>query len=181
VNKVINEQFPLHLSAAVRRYQHFKEAQYTVQTTIRRLQEREQAFLEKATCVLSEMENANVLGRLYAHKEEIFHSLTANQMAAAHFLQIQQSFDGFITESALNPQPNNYRNTHRESSGAPLDPKFQARWVEPITLEESENPLQEEADRIEDCLRSQLHDCDRGRFVRLLPMPPSAPLPASTS
>jgi hypothetical protein len=39
VNKVINEQFPLHLSAAVRRYQHFKEAQYTVQTTIRRLQE----------------------------------------------------------------------------------------------------------------------------------------------
>jgi hypothetical protein len=38
MNKVINEQFPLHLSAAVRRYQHFK-AQYMVQTTIRRLQE----------------------------------------------------------------------------------------------------------------------------------------------
>jgi hypothetical protein len=40
---------------------------------------------------------------LYAHEEEIFHSLTANQMAAARFLRIQQSLDGFITESALNP------------------------------------------------------------------------------
>jgi hypothetical protein len=54
-------------------------------------------------CVLSEMENTNILGRLYAHEDEILHSLTANQMAAAHFLRIQQSFDGFITESALNP------------------------------------------------------------------------------
>ena len=93
-------------------------------------------------CVLSEMENANVLGRLYAHEKDIFHSLTANQMAAARFLRIQQSFDGFIAESALNPRPNNYRNTRRESSGAPLDPKFHARWVEPITPEESEDPLQ---------------------------------------
>ena len=165
VNKVINEQFPLHLSAAVRRYQHFKEAQYTVQTTIRRLQEREQAFLEKAMCVLSEMENANILGRLYAHEEDIFHSLTANQVAAARFLRIQQSFDGFITESALNPRPNNYRNTRRGSSGAPLDPKFQTRWAEPITPEESEDPLREEADRIEDHLRSKLHERNRGRFI----------------
>jgi hypothetical protein len=117
-------------------------------------------------CVLSEMENANILGRLYAHEEEIFHSLTANQMAATRFLRIQQSFDGFITESALNPRPNNYRNTRCESSGVPLDPKFQARWVEPITPEESEDPLQEEADRIEDHLRSKLHERNRGCSVR---------------
>jgi hypothetical protein len=116
-------------------------------------------------CVLSEMENANILGRLYAHEEDIFHSLTANQAAAARFLRIQQSFDGFITESALNPRPNNYRNTRRGSSGAPLDPKFQTRWAEPITPEESEDPLREEADRIEDHLRSKLHERNRGRFI----------------
>jgi hypothetical protein len=101
VNKIINQKFPLHLSAAIKRYQHFQEEKYCAQQHIQRLQEQEYKYLEKAMCVLSELENANVLGCIIAHGDEILHSLTADQRAANQFTKIMQSSKGTIPQSVI--------------------------------------------------------------------------------
>src|SRR5882757_7161019 len=106
VNRIINEQMPLHLSAAIRHYQHHKDAQYSAQQQIRDLQDQEQRCLERAMCALSELENANVLGCLLAHGDEILHSLTADQSAAGRFCRIMHHFEGTITQSAIDAAPN---------------------------------------------------------------------------
>src|SRR5882757_5414575 len=106
VNHIINEQMPLHLSAAIRRYQHHKDAQYSAQRQIRDLQDQEQRYLERAMCVLSELENANVLGRLLAHGDEILHSLTSDQVTAGRFCRIMHHFEGTITQSTIDAAPN---------------------------------------------------------------------------
>src|SRR6267154_2358041 len=106
VNRIINEQMPLHLSAAIRSYQHYKDAQYGHQQRIRDLQDQEQRHLERATCVLSELENANVLGPLIAHGDEILHSLTADQSATGCFCHIMHHFEGTITQSTIDAAPN---------------------------------------------------------------------------
>src|SRR6267154_536770 len=106
VNRIINEQMPLHLSAAIRRYQHYKDAQYGHQQRIRDLQDQEQRHLERAMCILSELENANVLGRLIAHGDEILHSLTSDQSATSRFCCIMHYFEGTITQSVIDATPN---------------------------------------------------------------------------
>src|SRR6267154_3394806 len=52
---------PLHLSATIRRYQHHKDTQYSAQQQIHDLQDKEHRHLEKAMCILSKLENTNVL------------------------------------------------------------------------------------------------------------------------
>src|SRR6267154_3491456 len=68
-------------------------------------------------CVLSELENANILGRLFAHGDEILHGPTANQSAACRFCRIMHHFEGTITQSvidtALNPLCASYINSER--------------------------------------------------------------------
>src|SRR5882757_9478325 len=108
---------PLHLSATIRRYQHHKDAQCSTQRQIRDLQDQEQRYLERAMCALSELENANVLGRLLAHGDEILHSLTADQSAAGRFCRIMHHFEGTITQSTidatLNPLCASYISSER--------------------------------------------------------------------
>ena len=41
ITKIVDDKFPIDLSAALRRYQHFKEEQYAAQAKIKQLQERE--------------------------------------------------------------------------------------------------------------------------------------------
>src|SRR6267154_110148 len=106
VNRIINEQMPLHLSAAIRHYQHHKDAQYGHQQQIHDLQDQEQRHLERAMCALSELESANVLGRLITHGDEILHSLTSDQSAAGRFCHIMHHFEGTITQSAIDAAPN---------------------------------------------------------------------------
>src|SRR6267154_1531324 len=106
VNRIINEQMPLHLSTAIRRYQHHKDTQYSAQQQIHDLQDQEHRYLERAMCVLSELENANVLGRLMAHGDEILHSLTSDQAAAGRFCRIMHHFEGTITQSAIDAARN---------------------------------------------------------------------------
>jgi hypothetical protein len=62
INRVLNENFPLALSTAIRCYQFYKEEQYAAQQWIKCLQAKEQNCLDKALCALSELENANTLG-----------------------------------------------------------------------------------------------------------------------
>ena len=109
VNKIINQKFPLHISAAIKRYQHFQEEKYSSQQHIHRLQEREHKYLEKAMCVLSELENANVLGRIVAHDDDILDSLAADHRTARQFLKIARSFEGTIPQSAIDARANPFR------------------------------------------------------------------------
>src|SRR6267154_1370074 len=57
-------------------------------------------------CVLSELENANVLGCLMAHGDEILHSLMSDQVTAGRFCRIMHHFEGTITQSAIDAAPN---------------------------------------------------------------------------
>src|SRR6267154_1718389 len=57
-------------------------------------------------CILSELENANVLGRLIAHGDEILHSLTSDQFATGCFCRIMHHFEGTITQSMIDATSN---------------------------------------------------------------------------
>jgi hypothetical protein len=109
VNKIINQQFPLHISAAIKQYQHLQEKKYSAQQHIRCHQEREFKYLEKAMCMLSELENANVLGRIVAYDDDILHCLAADHHAAGQFLKITRSFEGTIPQSAIDTRTNPFR------------------------------------------------------------------------
>jgi hypothetical protein len=62
VQQVVEDQFPLHLSAALKCYHFYKCSQYQVQHHIHLLKEREYRYMEKALGILKQLENANVLG-----------------------------------------------------------------------------------------------------------------------
>jgi hypothetical protein len=120
VNKILNDKFPLVISAAVRRYQYYQEEKYAAQAKIRRLQERENQCLEKAMCVLSDLENTNILGRLACFEDEVYHDLTHDQIAAHEFLKVIHTYTGVITTSALDAAPNPWRKHFTSLSNADL-------------------------------------------------------------
>src|ERR1700674_927963 len=159
INRVLNENFPLVLSAAVRRYQFYKEEQYAAQERIRRLQEKERNCLEKAMCVLSEMENANVIGRLFLYEDEILNALTHNQPAASLFLRAIHPFRGVIPTSALDSTRNPWRNKF-PSRTIPANRTLYQRLQRCSSKErnhiEVENLLQESTDEMQARLRAQL-------------------------
>ena len=84
VNHIINMYFPLDLSTTVRQYQHFHETEYAIQCTNCKLQEKEMRYIEKAVGVLQKLENANVLGRLLTHKDEIYDILLRESKGKFH-------------------------------------------------------------------------------------------------
>jgi len=71
INKVLNEYFPYHISAAVRQYQYYHNTQYSIQQMIKHLQDKEYKYLEKAMEVLLGLKSANFIGRLLVHKDII--------------------------------------------------------------------------------------------------------------
>ena len=106
VNKVINEYFPLHLSASIRQYQYYKDTQYSIQQAIRHLQEKNMCYMEKAIGILTGLENANVIGRLLAHSDILAMELAPNPAANAHYSNAVTGFRGAITQSALDTTAN---------------------------------------------------------------------------
>ena len=89
-------------------------------------------MLEKAVSILSELETANVLGRLVVHNEETLDRLTADQHAADQYLRLASTFKGTVPQSGLDPHPNAYRRStfrrpHPQHS-QPLDPKFDSAY-----------------------------------------------------
>ena len=109
MSKVVNEYFPYDLLAAVWQYQFYKSTQYALQRTIQATRAKELKYSEKALEVLSEMENANVLGRLLAHMDVLSMALAPN--TDTHFACIKaiRNFDGPITETALDAHVNRHR------------------------------------------------------------------------
>jgi hypothetical protein len=118
ISKVMDQRFPIALSAGLKQYQHFKQKQYDAQAKARalrecltRLQNRENNALEAAVGVLSEMENANFMGRLFCVEDEVLHQLAHHPIHADHFIRVGLAFAGTITQSPLNPLPNLWRSS----------------------------------------------------------------------
>jgi hypothetical protein len=102
VNQVINTHFPRDLAAGVRQYQYFKRGQYSIQKTIRELQEKEMRYIERSCEVLSELEMANVLGRFLAHLDEAIRTLQDQPSLQTHlsFARCISGFSGQIPYNA---------------------------------------------------------------------------------
>jgi hypothetical protein len=118
ISKVVDQRFPIALSAGLKQYQHHKRKQYDAQAKARvlrerltRLQNRENGALEAAVGVLSEMENANFMGRLFCVEDEVLHQLAHHPIHADHFIHVGLAFAGTITQSPLNPLPNLWRSS----------------------------------------------------------------------
>jgi hypothetical protein len=181
LNKILNKKFPLVISAAVRRYQYYQEEKYLTLNKIRRLQEKENECLEKAMCVLSDLENTNILGRLTCFEDEVYHDLTHDQIAAYEFLKVIHTYQGVITTSALDGTPNPWRKhfiTGLDSSltfkprtpikpcpaslralafSRPLKTRLDHCSSKERNHNEVEDLFHENADTIEERLRQRLH------------------------
>jgi hypothetical protein len=107
INHVINNYFPYDLSAGVRQYQFYKKKEYQVQCHIRDLQHQEMHYLEKAMGLLSELENANILGRLLAHTEIMQSTICdTDPLAIIPFRHVADTFAGNITQSVTDTYVN---------------------------------------------------------------------------
>jgi len=113
---VVESHFPIALDAAFKHYKYFQEKKYSAQAKIQELQSRlerahnnENLALEKAMCVLSEMENANFMGRLFCYEDDILHHLSSHPHDAHTFVHHALNFEGPITQSGLDPTPNPHR------------------------------------------------------------------------
>jgi hypothetical protein len=115
VNHVINNYFPYDLSARVWQYQFYKEKEYQVQHRIRDLQHQEMHYLEKAVGLLSELENANVLGCLLTHME-VIHSMIrdTDPLAIIPFKHVADTFASDITQSATDTRVNVHQKTLKD-------------------------------------------------------------------
>ena len=116
IASVVKTHFPIALDAAFQRYKYFQEKKYRARAKTQELQSRlewardnENLALEKAMCVLSEMENANFLGRLVCYEDEILHRLSSHPQAGHTFVRHALDFEGPITQSGLDPTPNPHR------------------------------------------------------------------------
>jgi hypothetical protein len=103
INHIINNFFPYDLAATIHQYQYFRETQYAIQASIHHLQEKEMRYLKHAVGTLSELENANVLGRLLAHDGDIVEYLITKGTPGSYltYAKLSNSFKGQVTQSTL--------------------------------------------------------------------------------
>ena len=71
-------------------------------------------YAEKALEVLSEMENANVLGHLLAHIDVLSMALAPKPDTHFTYIKAIKGFDGDITETMLDPHINRHRSPIKE-------------------------------------------------------------------
>jgi hypothetical protein len=95
VDYIIQEHLTFDVQAGVQQFCHYDNARQALATTITNLQEKQMHYLERSMEVLSDLENANVLGRILAHHEEFDDNPKAY---AAFFLKVAP-FRGYITNS----------------------------------------------------------------------------------
>jgi len=186
VRQVVEDQFPLHLSAALKRYHFFKRQQYHLQRHVRILKEREYRYTEKAIEVLSQLENANVLGRLCAHENDLLTQLTADHKRPDIFLEVLRSYSGPVTVSALDaranpfragakdhhlrpdaqdkPRPGNHVSEYCPRCKHDVLPGHNEACKKEQLRQLAEERLQATADRIEDTLREKLHQRPQSRI-----------------
>src|SRR6202789_1244367 len=186
VRQVIEDQFPLPLSAAFKRSHHYRRQQYYLQHHTRLLKAREEKYTEKAIEVLSQLENANVIGRLCAHEDDLLRQLTADHKRSDLFFELLRSYSGPVTLSALDARANPFRtgaNKHHlrpdaQDKPRPADltreycprckhavlPGHNDACKKEQLRQLAEERLQATADRIEDTLREKLHQRPQSRI-----------------
>src|SRR5712691_7567656 len=123
VNKVIDAHFPHDLATGVRQYQHYNETWYSIQKTIRELQAKEMRYLERAVEVLSELECANVIGRLLAHLNTLSEVLVQDVQAHLQFSNRVSGFQGHIptnTHDLTKPLMRTNLEVHTRTLSQPL-------------------------------------------------------------
>ena len=102
IDHIVEQFCPLDLAAAICQYQYYKDTQYAIWVSIKQLQEKEMRYVKRAVKILSDLENANAVGRILAHEHDI------NQYALDHltpaalvtYYKISQTFKGPIAHSA---------------------------------------------------------------------------------
>jgi hypothetical protein len=104
IEHVLAKFAPFDLAATIHQYQYYKDTQYAIQMAIRKLQEKEMRYVERAVEVLSDLENANALGRILAHDGDTLKYTMENldSHATLAYVKIAQSFKGRTAQSALN-------------------------------------------------------------------------------
>ena len=143
VSKVVNEYFPYDLLAMVQQYQFYKSTQYALQQTIQTTCIKEMKYTEKALEVLSEMENANVLGCLLTHIDILSMALAPKPDAHFTYIKAIQGFDGDITETTLDPCINHHCSAVREQGEPIPDSVFDEQCAkEQCILDEHKDALE---------------------------------------
>jgi hypothetical protein len=85
-NKVVQDNLSYDLIAALQQYCHYKELQYKAQGKSSELHVKGVHYLEHAVEVLSDLENANIIGRIYLqYKDEIIKEIGDNTVAGHTF------------------------------------------------------------------------------------------------
>jgi hypothetical protein len=107
IDHVLDKFAPLDLTASIRQYQYYKDTQYAINAAIDKLREKEMRYLERAVEILSDLENANALGRILAHDGDILEFTMENLTphAAFAYVKIASSFTGRTVQSALDTRP----------------------------------------------------------------------------
>ena len=151
LRKTLDTDFPIHISAGVRRYFFYKRLQYGTQQKIKALQRHKMAYMEKAMGELSELENTNIMGRLVAAQPNFLHHLTHNQAACRRVARILDSYSGPIPNSPLDGCRNPYRNKPKPAS--------------------DDISSDDELDDDEPCIRQRLHALPACRHTTHLDLP----------
>ena len=143
VSKVVDKYFPHDLLAAVQQYQFYKSTQYALQCTIQTARAKELKYSEKALEVLSEMENANVLGRLLTHMDILTMALAPKPDAHFAYIKAIRGFDGDITETTLDLRVNRHCSTIKEQGEPIPDSVFNEQCAkEQRIIDEHEDALE---------------------------------------
>ena len=142
MSKVVDKYFPYDLLAAVWQYQFYKSTQYALQCTIQAARIKEIKYSEKALEVLSEIENANVLGHLLAHMDVLTMALAPKPDAHFAYIKAIRGFDGDITETTLDPRVNCHHFAIKEQGEPIPDSVFDKQCAkEQRILDEHEDAL----------------------------------------
>ena len=95
VDYILQEHLLFNVQAGVQQYHHYDNARQAIANTITSLQEKYSHYLERSVEVLSDLENANILGRILAHHEDF----DGNPKAYAAFFLKVSPFRGHVTNS----------------------------------------------------------------------------------
>ena len=95
VDYILQEHLPFDVQAGVQQYHHYNNTRQAIANTITSLQEKYSHYLECSVEVLSDLENANILGRILAHHEDF----DGNPKAYTAFFLKVSPFRGHMTNS----------------------------------------------------------------------------------
>jgi hypothetical protein len=109
IYKVIKTYFPLHLLAGIREFHYYKDLTRSIDATIQHLNAKAEYYAQKTTELDKELAQANVMGRLLVHYDELTAELPVDDNSEYLFARILADFEGAIPQTAIDPTINPYR------------------------------------------------------------------------